>query len=139
MFSNRLGSGDGEDPAGAVEFFQTPLAEGHGARLGERDSEKGKRQNLLAKPEACASSLPWEAEFQHLLGLLGFVFSGLLYLSQRDTSSCQKFAERDWCALNRGAQGSMAWELWAGMGPRAAVLSPRAVGRGSLQLLGTTE
>lgn len=122
-----------------MEFFPTPLAEGHGARLGEHDSERGKRQNLLAKAEACASSLPWEAEFQHLLGLLGFVFSGLLYLSQPDTSSCQKFAERDSCALNRGGEGSMEWELWAGTCPRAAVLSPRAVGRRFLQLLGITE
>lgn len=122
-----------------MEFFQTPLQKGTELDLGNVTQRERKRQNLLAKSEACASSLPWEAEFQHLLGLLRVSFSSLLYLSQRDTSSCQESAERDSSALSRGAQGSMVWEVWAGTCPRNAVLSPRAVGRGCLQLLGTTE
>lgn len=67
-----------------------PLAEEDGARLGEGGSEKRKQQNYFAKSEACAGSLHWKAEFQHLLRLL--IFLGLLYLSQRDASGCQKFA-----------------------------------------------
>lgn len=57
-----------------MEFYQTPLQKGMELDLGTVTQRERKWQNLLAKSGACASSLPWDAEFQHLLGLLrGFI------------------------------------------------------------------